>query len=83
MTTNTFTAFLLSDDEDSDPDEYFTMTTDDETAAFLAFEDMIGDDFDVDSTDLHYEQLFDVDPDPAVRVYRVSDLAVLYIAPVA
>lgn len=85
MTTNTIsaTAFLASDDEESDPNEYFSMTAA-EDIAFFAFEEMLMDDTSVD--EFHYELLDGVDPDPAVRVYRVSDydlgtsLAILYIA---
>lgn len=76
MTTNTITAFLMSNDEESDPNEYFTMTADVD-AAREALDDMIADDFDVTPV---WTLLDGIDPDPNVRVYNVSDIAVVYVA---
>ncbi|WP_095955387.1 hypothetical protein BB736_002625 [Mycobacterium avium subsp. hominissuis] len=75
MTTTT--AFLVSDDEESDPNEYFAMTADDDVAR-EALEDMLADDFDVN--DFTWTMLDGIDPDPNVRVYNVSDLAIVYVA---
>ncbi|KUI04454.1 hypothetical protein [Mycobacterium sp. IS-3022] len=77
MTMNTTTAFLMSDDEESDPNEYFAMTGDIDTAR-EALEEMLGDDFYV--TTPVWTLLDGIDPDPNVRVYNVSDLAIVYVA---
>lgn len=75
MTTTT--AFLVSDDEESDPDTYFDMTADADVARD-ALEEMLADDFDVN--DFTWTMLDGIDPDPNVHVYNVSDLAIVYIA---
>nr|WP_090340979.1 hypothetical protein [Mycolicibacterium malmesburyense]CRL70657.1 hypothetical protein CPGR_01669 [Mycolicibacterium malmesburyense] len=75
MTTTT--AFLVSDDEESDPNEYFAMTADADVAR-EALDDMLADDFDV--TTPVWTLLDGIDPDPNVRVYNVSDLAIVYVS---